>query len=162
MAFTTTTWWDLVTALLATMRANTTIVTTYNTLVNDGPLLTDASRPNILFVGAQPSQAGEGGPDGAIAQSWGELGARARYEDLSVACELVVRAGDTSMASRRATAKAILAAVESDLRTNVSLSVTGLLWCHITDAEFVQEQTNNGSTVLVRFTVTGRARLASQ
>ncbi len=163
MAVATSTWFELVTALIAKLRANATITgATYKTVVTDGPVLAGGDRPNLLFVGAQPSNADWGDAAGSFEQSWGELGARARYEDVTVLCELVVQAGESRLERRRTDAQVLLAAVESDLRTDFTLSIGRLLWCHVTAAAFRQRQDANGSALIVAFTVTGRARLASQ
>src|SRR6266511_3377610 len=148
MAVATSTWFELVTALIAKLRANATITgATYKTVVTDGPVLAGGDRPNLLFVGAQPSNADWGDAAGDFTQTWGELGARARYEDVTVLCELVVQAGESRLERRR---------------TDVTLSIGRLLWCHISAAAFRQRQDANGCALIVAFTVTGRARLASQ
>lgn len=162
MAVSTSVWFDLLDALVAKCTANTTITTTYNTLVLDGPPLSDLYRQNTLIIGAQPSDTDPGTSAGDFTQRWGELGARARYEDVNVACELAVRDGNADLPTRRATAEAILAAIESDLRTDFTLGIPRLLWCHVTSAQFRQQRIQTASAVIVTFTVTGRARLASQ
>jgi hypothetical protein len=164
MTVVTTAWFDLVEGLLAKFRADATIATTYGTDVRDGPLKSNEvqDRPNFLFVGTQPSDTEAGDAAGTVNQTWGELGARAKYEDLTVPCELVCQAGDTSLTQRRTDAKAILAAVESALRTDFTLSVAQLLWCHMSAGTPQQKQTPNGSALVIPFTITGRARLASQ
>lgn len=162
MTVATTAWFDLVNALIAKFRADPTIATTYGTYVNDGPIPTDPSQSNIIFVGARPSGTDAGNQSGAFSQTWGELGGRARYEDVTVACELVVRGGSEDLSVRRADAQAILAAVESALRIDFTLSIGRLLWCHVTSGEVSQELTPTTATVMISFTVAGRARLASQ
>src|SRR6266511_2142428 len=144
------------------MAVATSTGATYQTVVTDGPLLAGGDRPNLLFVGAQPANADWGDAAGDFTQTWGELGARARYEDVTVLCELVVQAGESRLERRRTDAQVLLAAVESDLRTDFTLSIGRLLWCHVSAAAFRQRQDANGSALIVAFTVTGRARLASQ
>lgn len=162
MAVATSALWELVAALLAKFRADATIATTYNVLVVDGPLLLDAARDNMLFVGGTPGDKDMGTPDGTFAQRWGELGARARYEDLTVACELWSRAGDNDLSARRATAQAILAAVESALRTDFTLSIARLIAVEVQSGQLFQGQTQQGGTIRLPFTIAARARLASQ
>lgn len=163
MPVATSALFELIDALLAKFRADATLTgTTYNVLINDGPILTDASRPNILYVGAQPSDQTGAIPDGEFAQTWGELGARARYETMSVACELWCRDGSTDIAAQRATAKTLLAAIESALRMDFTLSIGRLHWCEIRAGQLIQQQTNRGATVAVPFTIAAKARLASQ
>lgn len=152
---------ELIDALLAKFRANATL-TANSVQIVDGPPLEDLSSQNILFVGAQPSDETGASPDATFVQSWGELGARARYEDQTVVCELWVRDGGTNMAALRSTARTLLAAVEADLRTDFALSIGRLMWCHITSGQVMQIQTNKGATIAVPFVVTGRGRLASQ
>lgn len=163
MAVATSALWDFITALLAKVRGDATIATTYNTLVVDGPLLLEASRPNTLFVGGQPLDTDMQTADGTFDQRWGELGARARYEDLAVVCELWVRAGGTDLSAQRVTAQAILAAIESALRTDFTLGLGArLMWCEVKAGALFQGQTQQGATVRLQFTITARARLASQ
>ena len=163
MAVSTSALWDLITALLAKFRADTTIATTYSTLVVDGPLLLNAAPPNILFVGGTPGDKDMGLPDGVMDQQWGELGARARYEVLSVSCELWCRGGGTDLSVNRATAQAILAAIESALRIDYTLGLGArLMWCEVRGGQLFQGQTQQGATVRVPFTIAAKARLASQ
>lgn len=163
MAVATSALFELVDALLAKFRADATLTgTTYNVQIIDGPILTDVSRPNILFVGGQPSDQTGSQPDGDFTQAWGELGARARYETLSVACELMVRTGATDMAAMRLTARTLLAAIESALRTDFTLSISRLMWCEVHSGQLIQEQTTKGATVAVPFVIAAKARLASQ
>jgi hypothetical protein len=163
MAVSTSAVFELIDALLVTFRADATLSgATYNVLVIDGPPLTDLSRNNILFVGAQPSDASGSLPDGTFAQNWAEIGARARYEISTVSCELWCRAGDTDLATRRATARILFAAIESALRTNFTQGISRVAWCEIQAGSVLQENTNKGSTVAVPFTIAAKARLASQ
>jgi hypothetical protein len=161
MAVQTSALWDFITALLAKLSADTTLAAN-NVLVIDGPLLLDASRPNILFVGGSPSDKDMLVPDGTFEQAWGELGARARYENLTVTCELWVRAGDTDLSARRATTQTILAAVEAALRTDLTLSVGRLMWCEVRTGQLYQGQSQQGASLRLPFTIAARARLASQ
>jgi hypothetical protein len=163
MTVSTSALWDFITALLAKFRADATIATTYNTLVIDGPTLLNEAPPNILFVGGTPGDKDMGLADGSFAQQWGELGARARYEDLSVSCELWCRGGGTDLSVNRATAAAILAAIESALRIDFTLGLAArLMWCEVQGGQLFQGQTQQGSTVRLPFTITARVRLASQ
>jgi hypothetical protein len=163
MAVSTSALWEFLTALLAKFRADPTITgATYNVLIIDGPTLLDESRPNILFVGGSPTDKDMQTPDGTFDQVWGELGARARYEDLSVSCELWVRDGSTDLAARRATAQALLAAIEAALRVDFTLGVGRLMWCEVNAGSLFQMQAKTGSGVKVPFTITAKARLASQ
>lgn len=159
MAVTTSASFDFIAALLAKFHADTTLIATYNVLVIDGPPLTDLSRPNILFVGAQPSGEGSGA---SFAQRWGEMGTRSKYELISADCEFWVRDGSTDLSTLRATAKALLAAVESALRTDFTLSVAALQWCSVASGDVIQQQTTTGASIAVPFTITAQARLASQ
>jgi hypothetical protein len=165
MAVATTAVFAFIDALLAKVRANATLAADpYNLLVVDGPPLSNLGPPNILFVGASPSDEQGINPDATFSQAWGELGARAKYEDLTVICELWVRTGDTDLSARRATAKAILAAVESDLRTDFTLSIARLMWCTLQAGSLaqIQSRTPPGSVIKLPFTVAAKARLASQ
>lgn len=161
MAVATSALFELIDALLTKLRADSTL-TSNNVLVNDGPVLTDVSRPNILFVGAQPSDEQGTQSDGEFEQAWGELGARARYETMTVACELWVRDGSTDMSTRRTLARTLLAAVEAAVRTDFTLSIARMMWCEIKSGQLRQIQTKQGGTVAVPFIVAAKARLASQ
>src|SRR6266545_3842662 len=119
MAVATSTWFELVTALIAKLRANATITgATYKTVVTDGPVLAGGDRPNLLFVGAQPSNADWGDAAGSFEQSWGELGARARYEDVTVLCELVVQAGESRLERCRTNTQTPLTTTKPNPQTN--------------------------------------------
>lgn len=161
MAVATSALFEFVDALLAKFRADATL-TANSVLVNDGPILADASRHNILYVGAQPSDEQGAQPDGQFTQTWGELGARARYEAMTVACELWVRDGSTDLPTFRTLARTLLAAVESALRTDFALSIGRLMWCEVQSGQLRQIQTKQGVTVAVSFLVAAKARLASQ
>jgi hypothetical protein len=166
MAVTTSAWFATVTALLALFNGDSTLAAN-NVRVLDGPFLLDASSPNTLIVGgsSDPSlnEGPQGVPAGDFAQKWGEVGARARYEQTTVHCELIVRAGTTTLATTRATAQTLLAQIESLLRTSFQLSVGSLMWAEVLSGEIRQIQAQTGgSAVLVTFVIAARARLASQ
>lgn len=153
---------ELIDALVVKFRADATLTDpAYQVDVIDGPPLTDLSANNIIFVGAQPSDQMGATPDATFEQNWGELGARSRYEDLTVTCELVVRDGGTDMAALRVVAHTLLAAVETALRTDFTLSIGRLLWCHVVSAQVKQIQTTKGATISVPFVIAGRAALRS-
>ncbi len=162
MTVATSAWWDAVTALLALYRGDGTL-TAAGLRVVDGPILLDASGPSILIVGgtSDPDQE-DGAAAGEFTQEWGELGARARFEALTVQHELVIRDGGTDLAARRTTAQVILSQIEALLRTQFTLGVGRLLWAHITSAQINQLQAQTGSAVKVPFIVAAKARLASQ
>lgn len=161
MAVATSAWWDAVTALLAMFRADATL-TTNKVRIVDGPLLLDAAGPNTLIVGGT-SDLEAVAPVGDFAQEWGESGARARYETLSVVCELSIRGGSTKLSDRRATAKTVLSQIEALVRTQFTLGVTTVLWAQVLNAQIRQLQAQTGgSTVIVTFTIAAKARLASQ
>lgn len=160
MAVVTSAVFDLIDGLLTKFRADATL--TANAVdVIDGPPLTDLSAGNILFVGAQPSDQTGAEPDATLQQTWGEMGARSRYEDLTVTCELWVRDGNTDLAALRQVTHTLLAAIETALRTDFSLSIGQLMWCHIVAADIRQIQTQKGATIAVPFTIAGRAALRS-
>ena len=161
MAVTTSAVWDVITQLLVLFRASS-VLAANNVLVVDGPILTDNSRPNMLLVGGTASDPLSDQAHADFAQAFGELGNRARYEELGITCELWVTDGSTDLATRRTTAKTLLAEIESLLRTNYGLTVAALLWAHITSAQIRQIQNDNGSAVVVTFVISARARLATQ
>lgn len=164
MTVVTSAVFDLIDALVTKFRADPTLTDpAYAVGVIDGPPLTDLSANNILFVGAQPTadQAGTGISSATFSQDWGELGARRRDEDLTVACELVVRDGNSDMVTLRQVAHTLLSAVETALRTDFTLSIGQLMWCHIVSAEVKQGQTTRGATISVSFVIAGRAVLRS-
>ncbi len=151
--------WDLLDALVATFRTDPTL-TAANVAVFDGPPITDLSAGNLLFVGAAPNDADDSAPDAVASQQWGELGARAKYEDLQLRCELWVVSGSVDMPARRQAAKTLLDAVENALRADFTLGVGHLLWIHLAGLEVRQMQTQGGSSVAATFTLAARARLS--
>lgn len=161
MAVSTTSLWETITALLTLFNADTTL-SSNKVLVLDGPVLLNAAPANTLFVGATPPDDNGFSVAGDVQQVWGELGARAKYEEVSVHCELWVRDGSTDLSARRATAQTLMAAIETALRLNFTLSITRVYSAQVSAMEMHQAQTQTGSTVNVRFTIAVKARLASQ
>lgn len=164
MTVSTSAWFDVVTALLATFRADS-VLTANQVNIIDGPVLLNAAAQNTLIVGgtSDPQQAGPGGiAAGDFTQQWGETGARARYEVLNVICELVVRNGSVDLAATRTTMQTLLAEIESVLRTGFTLGVGRLMWAEVLTGQISQMQAQTGgSSVSVTFNIAAKARLAS-
>lgn len=161
MPVATTALFDTITQLLVLFRADSTL-TANKVFVNDGPILLDASQPNILFVGGNPPDDQGSSPVGQFNQRWGELGARAKYEDLTVHCELWVRTGNTDIAAARSLMQTLLAAIESALRLNFTLTIVRVYSAQIESGELHQIQSSSGATLALPFTLAVKARLASQ
>jgi hypothetical protein len=126
----------------------------------DGPPAVNLTAKHRIYVGWSPGSE----QSAEIEQDFAYAGARRRDEDLTLACYIETRAGDTDMALRRTRAFEILAAVEDALRaTDAEPEAPTLrgtvLWAHLTAGSLTQEQNDKGALVGLTFTVRCRARI---
>lgn len=122
----------------------------------------DAS--DFLMIGVEDPNGSE--PTSAdVTQEWAGLGAKTRYEGGTVTCAALAwrgNPGDAGQAEARASAAAIVSAVENDLREDPNLGgvVPGLMWTGFgTRLRLVQDQTESGPMALVIFDIAFKARI---
>lgn len=94
---------------------------------------------------------------GNIRQSYEQLGNRKQFEDGSVECFLYSMDGSTDLTARRLRAFAILSAVDTAIRADVSLGGS-CLYSGIESHQLFYRQTNAGAAVVINFSVAYRAR----
>lgn len=128
--------------------------------ISDGPVTTDLSEPDRLFIGWAPEDT----TAATSVQDFASAGARRRDEDFAILGYVESRSGDTDLQARRTRVYQVLAAIETLLRATdaqpdaPTLNQT-VLWAHLTDTALSQPQTSDGALAGIRFTVTCRARL---
>lgn len=95
-------------------------------------------------------------------QSWAGLGAKARDEEGTVTCLVVVTRGDNKLKDARATVKAVSAGIEGIHRADPNLggTVPGLMWTgYGTRTEIRQWLSTEGAVVTCTFEIAFRARI---
>ncbi len=104
----------------------------------------------------------DGTDDGQVtvsnsSQSYEQLGNLKQFEDGQIECFLSTWDGDTSLTARRSRAAALISAVDTAIRADVSLGGS-CLYSGIASHSFVYMQTTNGAAVNVHFSIGYRAR----
>jgi hypothetical protein len=117
----------------------------------------DSSYPGDFIVVGD-----DGGEDGDVtagsgAQQFLELGNLRQFEDASVNCMLASASGATSLTTRRTRAFALLSAIDTAIRADVSLG-GACLYSTLDTWQPSYRQTDAGAAVIITFTVTYRAR----
>ena len=93
-------------------------------------------------------------------QAWANANHTARDEEGDITCLAVSWNGNGDPKAARDGVYATKAAVETLLRGNPSLGVTGVLWTSAgTDENLEQDQDNNGAVAYLVFTIFYRARI---
>lgn len=117
---------------------------------------TSAEHPDFVCVGHDPLD-----PLNAVegSQTPASLGNRAREESYDILCSLAARSGDKSMSTRRARALELFAAIETVVRSNVTLNGT-VRTAQVGSYTLVQEQTDQGPSAGLRFRIACSARLS--
>lgn len=117
----------------------------------------DSSYPgDFIVVGDDGTEDGDVSA-GAGTQQYLELGNLRQFEDASVNCLLASWSGGTSISARRVRAFEILSAVDTVIRSDVSLG-GACLYSTIESWQPAYRQTDAGAVVLISFTVSYRAR----
>jgi hypothetical protein len=130
--------------------------------VVDGPPVGDQSDQDYLYVGWQFDA--EGGAGVEARQDFNAAGARTRDEDFDILCQLDSWTGDTDVSARRARAFVLLAAVEDAIRATVVAPTAptlnnAVLWAHLTQHSLIQQHTDSGVQVGIKFRISCRARI---
>lgn len=131
--------------------------------VHDGFGLSDDAF-DFLMVGVEDPNGSEA-TSAESQQTWAGLGANARNETGTVTCAAVAwrgNPGESGQREAREAAKAIVAAVEEDLRVDPNLGgvVPGLMWVGFgTRLRIVQDQTEIGPMCMAVFDIDFKARI---
>ncbi|MFD4343406.1 hypothetical protein ACFWQ6_00740 [Streptomyces coelicoflavus] len=118
----------------------------------DGPLVSDSAASEWVFVGYDGDPNGEYST-ASTSQTWAGLGAKAKNEDISLTCAVLVRRGSTDVRACRRRTFEIFAAVEAVVRADPSLGMPPPTVCSITDTAFFTEQTDRGIQGRLPFTL---------
>lgn len=145
----------------AVIDALVTALTTAGINVVDGPAVNAADTgTDTLYIGWDGTE--EGSDAASTDQEWAGLGNRARDENLTITCYAEATRGDTTLKPTRDAALAVVAAVETALRSDPQLggALTGPSHAQFGAIDrLAQPQTPAGSRCGVVFTVTAFARL---
>jgi hypothetical protein len=143
------------TALVAAMNASANIGVA-GIPVYDGPTVSSNQDATSIIVGGSFND--EDTDAGSFSLDWRTDGGASATQDetIQVNCAVQFWNGDADVAAARAGAFTVLGYVDTLIRSNVSLGVTALLWCHITTGS-VKQELRSGAICIVEFTITARA-----
>lgn len=137
-------------AVLALLRADVTLA---SVTILDGPPTQGQSAEAFLWIGwsGDPDDA----TSGSITQAYHDAGpAATRDETVDINCLVQVSRGDDDMAAARTSAIAILGSVETALRANPTLGLTGLLRVELSASSVRQIRDGLGIAVELVFSLT--------
>lgn len=143
------------TALVAAMIADANIGVA-GIPVYDGPTVSGNADATSIIVGGRFND--EDTDAGSFTLDWRTDGGASATQDetITLNCAVQYWDGDADVAAARSGAFTVLGYVDTLIRSNVSLGVTSLLWCHIT-AGNVRQELRSGAMCIVDFTITARA-----
>lgn len=149
---------DAITATVAALQAGTTASLA---AVVDGPFLTGEDPTSAVYVGYDGDPEGDFNATENWSQDWAGLGAQRKNESFDIVGCVISWSGDVTVADRRATALAVLGAVESDLRAaaNIGLGLpqpTTVMWA---SGQLFQEQGPRGLQARIPFSISVRTRI---
>jgi hypothetical protein len=122
----------------------------------DGPEI-DASYPgDFIAVGHDGSEDGEVNVSN-VTQTFEQLGNLKQFEDGTVDCWLSTWDGGSSLSNRRTRVATLLSAVDSAIRSDVSLG-GACIYSSLSNHQMTYIQANNGVAISVTFTIEYRAR----
>lgn len=130
--------------------------------VYDGPDLTTAADEQILWIGMDDPDS-EQAPIGAdSSQQFAGLGTRQRNEEGTIHCVVQCWSGDTTIRTARLQAYAVVASVETLIRTDATIggtlsTVAG--WAEVDGLQLHQNQTDKGAVARVSFHIKYKARI---
>ena len=145
----------LIDALVAALQASSDLS---GVNIVDGPLVSNSAANEWVFVGYDGDPGGEFQAT-STQQDWAGLGAKAKNEEISLTCSVLVRSGSTSVKPLRDRAFQIFASVEAVLRADPALTLPPPTVCNIAEHGFHPEQTAQGLQVRLPFTVTCTTRI---
>jgi hypothetical protein len=123
--------------------------------VFDGPP-TSAETPDWITVGWSPGETAAVD----VEYAWAEIGAQRHEERYDILCCLATTSGDEAMPARRARALAIRDAIAAVLFANPTLSGAVRI-AHMSAAQLVQDETEQGASAGFTFRVNCQARIQS-
>lgn len=146
---------NLIDALVTTMTAALPGV-----LVYDGVGVSGDRNPNALFIGVDDPDSPNVALSAHAEQDWANANYTRRDENGFVVCAASSWTGEVDPKLARNNAMSTMAAVETALRANPSLNLTGMLWTSVgTKISLLQNQTEHGAHAVVLFRVNYRARI---
>lgn len=140
-------------ALVAACAADSTL-TGLGTVVSDGLPVTADRLDNLLVIGGTYPDDGVS-VVGEAQQEWRSDGgtSAARDESADVRCFALRETGDVDVATTRASAFAVVAAVEALLRANYTLGLASVMSVEVVNVAYQLTQGSDGTRVVVPFTV---------
>lgn len=149
---------DAILAIVAALESGTTAALA---TVVDGPSAEATPMPgSYVFVGWDGDREGDYNATEDWEQDWAALGAQRKNESFDVVCAVVSGSGDPRVAARRQTALAVLAAVETDLRSalNIGLGLPQPTFARLSSAQLIQEW-EDGLRVRIPFSINVQTRI---
>ena len=122
----------------------------------DGPEIDSSYPGDFIAVGHDGSEDGEVSVS-IVTQIFEQLGNLKQFEDGSVDCWLATWDGGSSLSDRRARVATLLSAVDSAIRSDVSLG-GACIYSSLSNHQMTYIQANNGVAISVTFTIEYRAR----
>lgn len=129
--------------------------------VFDGPPTTLLDAPLKLYVGLSDPDSEAAEPAGESVQEWASLGRRARNESVTIHCCAEAWAGTDDMATVRASALGIVAAVETLCQADSTGFGGNILFPDpgITGLALTQNNTTHGAIARVSFDLVFKSRI---
>jgi hypothetical protein len=149
---------DAIGAIVTALRAGTTAALA---TVVDGPSGEATPMPgSYVFVGWDGDREGDYNATEDWEQDWAGLGAQRKDETFDVVCAVVSGSGDYNVAARRQDALAVLAAVETDLRSalNIGLGLPSPSFARLSSAQLIQEPVD-GLRARIPFSISVQTRI---
>lgn len=146
---------DLIDNLIAALKASAGLS---GVQVVDGPLVSDTAASEYVFVGYDGDPEGEFATAGT-SQQWAGLGAKAKNEDITLTCAVLVQRGSVDVKACRVRAFEIFAQVEAVVRADPALGLPPPTVCSISETSFHTEQTDRGVRGRMPFTLSCTTRI---
>lgn len=129
--------------------------------VQDGPVVTALDAPLALYVGLHDPDSTAPAPAADSVQAWAALGRLGRDETITIHCCAEAWAGTDDMATVRASATGIAAAVEQVMQADTTQFGGNALYPQpgITALALMQNSTTTGAVARVQFDLIFRARI---
>lgn len=122
----------------------------------DGPEIDSSYPGDFIAVGHDGSEDGEVSVSN-VTQSFEQLGNLKQFEDGSVECWVSTWDGGSSLSDRRTKIATLLSAIDTALRSDVSLSGS-CIYSRLASHQMTYIQGNNGVAISVVFSIEYRAR----
>jgi len=149
----TTAFPAIVAGLISQFGASTALT---DVRIFDGPEIDESYPGDAIAIGHDGTDDGDI-TAGSATQQFLELGNRKQFEDGSINCSLWSWNGGTTLTDRRVRAYELFSALDTALRTDVSVGGS-CLYSTIDQHTVAYRQTNAGALVLINFSITYRAK----